>query len=177
MGLTDERFFDEAVINGWITTDTLLNNAAAFSKREQINMRANLEPFPGFRIDITGDRRYSETISSYLRADLNGNFPDSTRTHALPETSQSQWYHGVPPLKRFPGQVTITQAHSSGSASIPPLSHREGLRSVHALTTVMTPDSTLSPESRSQVRMPAVTDSHRLRCSSRLSLQHTQKRP
>ncbi len=79
VGLTDERFFDEAVINGWITTDTLLNNAAAFSKREQINMRANLEPFPGFRIDITGDRRYSETISSYLRADLNGNFPDSTR--------------------------------------------------------------------------------------------------
>ena len=79
VGLTDERFFDEAVVNGWITTDTLLNNAAAFSKREQINMRANVEPFPGLRIDITGDRRYSETVSSYLRADRNGNFPDSTR--------------------------------------------------------------------------------------------------
>jgi cell surface protein SprA len=35
--------------------------------------------FPGLRIDITGDRRYSETVSSYLRADRNGNFPDSTR--------------------------------------------------------------------------------------------------
>ena len=83
MGLTDERFFDEAVLNGWITTDTLLNNAATFSKREQINLRANVEPFPGLRIDITADRRYSETLSSYLRADRNGNFPDSTRNTRL----------------------------------------------------------------------------------------------
>ncbi len=79
LGLTDERFFDEAVLNHWITTDTLLNNAASYSEREQINLRANVEPFPGLRIDITADRRYSETVSSYLRADRNGNFPDSTR--------------------------------------------------------------------------------------------------
>ncbi len=79
MGLTDERFFDEAVINGWITTDTLLNNAATYSEREQINVRANIEPFPGLRIDLTADRRYSETISSYLRANRYGEFPDSTR--------------------------------------------------------------------------------------------------
>lgn len=85
-GLTDERFFDDAVNNGWITTDTLLNNAATYSKREQLNMRANIEPFPGLRIDITADRRYSETISSYLRADRNGNFPDSTRNTRLTGT-------------------------------------------------------------------------------------------
>jgi cell surface protein SprA len=78
-GLTDERFFDEAVINGWITSDTLLNNAASYSKREQFNIRANVEPFPGLRLDLTADRRYSETVASYLRADRNGNFPDSTR--------------------------------------------------------------------------------------------------
>ncbi len=72
-------FFDDAVMNGWITTDSLLNNAAAYSQREMINLRANIEPFPGLRIDLTADRRYSETISSYLRADYNGNFPDSTR--------------------------------------------------------------------------------------------------
>ena len=79
IGLTDEGFFDDAVMNGWITTDSLLNNAAAYSQREMINLRANIEPFPGLRIDLTADRRYSETISSYLRADYNGNFPDSTR--------------------------------------------------------------------------------------------------
>ena len=79
VGLTDERFFDDAVTNGWITTDSLLNNAASYSEREQINLRANIEPFPGLRIDLTADRRYAETISSYLRADYNGNFPDSTR--------------------------------------------------------------------------------------------------
>jgi len=82
-GQTDERFFDEAVNNGWITTDTLLNNPAAYSQREQINLRANIEPFPGLRIDLTSDRRYSETISQYLRADRNGNFPDSTRNTRL----------------------------------------------------------------------------------------------
>ncbi len=79
MGLTDERFFDDAAINGWLTPDTLINMPASFSKREQINARINVEPFPGLRIDITGDRRYSETVSSYYRADRNGNFPDSTR--------------------------------------------------------------------------------------------------
>lgn len=79
LGLTDERFFDDAAINGWLTPDTLINMPASFSKREQINARVNVEPFPGLRIDITGDRRYSETISSYYRADRNGNFPDSTR--------------------------------------------------------------------------------------------------
>jgi cell surface protein SprA len=78
-GLSDEGFFNEAINNEWITTDTLLNIAASHSRREQINLRANIEPFPGLRIDLTSDRRYSETISSYLRADLNGNFPDSTR--------------------------------------------------------------------------------------------------
>lgn len=79
MGLTDERFFDEAVINGWVTTDTLLNNAATYSEREQINLRANIEPFPGLRLDLTADRRYSQTVSSYLRANRYGEFPDSTR--------------------------------------------------------------------------------------------------
>jgi cell surface protein SprA len=85
-GLTDDRFFDEAVVNGWITTDTLLNNAAVYSRREQVNLRANVEPFPGLRIDITADRRYSETVSSYLRADRNGNFPDSTRNTRITGT-------------------------------------------------------------------------------------------
>jgi cell surface protein SprA len=86
LGLTDDRFFDEAVINGWITTDTLQNNAATYSQREQINLRANVEPFPGMRIDLTADRRYSETVSSYLRADSNGNFPDSTRNTRITGT-------------------------------------------------------------------------------------------
>jgi len=78
-GLSDNSFFDDAISNGWITTDSLLNIPASSNMREQINLRTNIEPFPGLRIDLTSDRRYSETISSYLRADNNGNFPDSTR--------------------------------------------------------------------------------------------------
>ena len=79
LGFTDERFFDEAVVNGWITRDTMLSNSAVYNQRNQLNLRANIEPFPGLRIDITADRRYSETVSSYLTADRNGHFPDSTR--------------------------------------------------------------------------------------------------
>ena len=85
-GLTDDSFFDEAVLNRWITTDTLVNNAATYSKREQLSMRANIEPFPGLRIDLTADRRYSETVSTYLNADRNGNFPDSTRNTRITGT-------------------------------------------------------------------------------------------
>lgn len=82
-GLTDERFFDEAVRYGWISTDSLLNTPASFSRREQVNLRANVEPFPGLRIDITADRRFSQTASSYYLADINGNFPDSTRNRRI----------------------------------------------------------------------------------------------
>ena len=85
-GLSDENFFNEALSYGWITKDTLQTNAASFSSREQVSLRASIEPFPGLKIDLTGDRRYSQTTSSYYRADRLGHFPDSTRNTAVSGT-------------------------------------------------------------------------------------------
>jgi cell surface protein SprA len=79
LGYNDRNFFDKAVSRGWLSQDTLLNTPAISSRNQTISFRSLIEPFPGVRIDLTADRRYSEAISSYYIADLNGNFPDSTR--------------------------------------------------------------------------------------------------
>jgi len=79
MGYSDKNFFDKAVSNGWISTDTLLNNPALATNKEEISARSLFEPFPGLRIDFNSDRRYLEAVSSYYIADYKGNFPDSTR--------------------------------------------------------------------------------------------------
>jgi len=85
-GLSDENFFNEALSYGWITSDTLNRNAASFSRREQFTARASIEPFPGLKIELSADRRYSQTTSSYYTADRYGHFPDSTRNTSLTGT-------------------------------------------------------------------------------------------
>ena len=79
LGYSDKNFFDRAVTNGWLSTDTLLNTPASYNNRLDISLRSLVEPFPGLRMDINADRRYLESVSSYYVADYNGNFPDSTR--------------------------------------------------------------------------------------------------
>ena len=83
LGYSDERFADKAVANGWLSTDTILNNPATFNNKMDISVRSLIEPFPGMRIDLNADRRFLESISSYYIADYNGNFPDSTRNRIM----------------------------------------------------------------------------------------------
>jgi cell surface protein SprA len=83
LGITDRQFFDKAASRGWLTTDTLLNTPASYSTSQTLSARSLIEPFPGFRIDLTADRRYNEAVSAYYIADLNGNFPDSTRNRIV----------------------------------------------------------------------------------------------
>ncbi len=78
-GYYDEGFFDRAVDRGWLTTDTLLYNPALATKSTTFNVRSSIEPYPGLRIDLSADRRYARSVSSYYNADRYGNFPDSTR--------------------------------------------------------------------------------------------------
>lgn len=82
-GYNDPEFFDRALTNGWITTDTLLNNASLSTRNETFSIRSTVEPFPGMRIDITADRRFAQSISSYYTADRYGNFPDSLRNEMI----------------------------------------------------------------------------------------------
>jgi cell surface protein SprA len=83
LGYDDSKFFDRAMKNGWISTDTLLNTPAVSSRRRDISLRSMIEPFPGLKIDMNAERRFVENISSYYIADANGNFPDSTRNRMV----------------------------------------------------------------------------------------------
>jgi cell surface protein SprA len=83
LGNSDKNFFDRAVTNGWLTTDTLINTPALYNNRLDISARSQIEPFPGLRIDVNADRRFTEAVSSYYIADYNGNFPDSTRNRIM----------------------------------------------------------------------------------------------
>ncbi|HUX94643.1 MAG TPA: cell surface protein SprA [Bacteroidales bacterium] len=86
LGYNDQNFFDKAIINNWISTDTLLNTPASQYNKYDFSFRSLIEPFPGLRIDLNADRRYMENISSYYIADYNGNFPDSTRNRVMSGT-------------------------------------------------------------------------------------------
>jgi len=83
LGYSDRNFFDRAASNGWLSRDTLLNTPASYNNRYDISARAQLEPFPGMRIDVNADRRFLEGVSAYYIADYNGNFPDSTRNRIV----------------------------------------------------------------------------------------------
>lgn len=82
-GYNDPDFFDQALSNGWLSTDTLLNTAAVSNRRETFSIRSTIEPIPGMKIDLTADRRFAQSISSYYRADRFGNFPDSLRNRMI----------------------------------------------------------------------------------------------
>ncbi len=83
LGYSDKNFFDKAVSNGWVSTDTVLNTPALYNNKIDLSVRSTVEPFPGMRIDVNADRRFVESISSYYVADYNGNFPDSTRNRIV----------------------------------------------------------------------------------------------
>lgn len=83
LGYSDPDFFNRAVMNDWISKDSLLNTPSLHNNRYDISARSMIEPFPGLRIDLNADRRFTEAISAYYIADVNGNFPESTRNRMV----------------------------------------------------------------------------------------------
>jgi cell surface protein SprA len=83
LGYSDNNFFDKAVANGWLSTDTLLNTPALSNNKFDISARSMIEPFPGMRIDVNADRRFLEGASAYYIANGSGTFPDSTRNKVV----------------------------------------------------------------------------------------------
>jgi cell surface protein SprA len=67
----------KAGANGWLTIDTLMNNRYSQSKATNINVRANYEPFSGFKIELTASYRTTESFSELYKADAWGNFGES----------------------------------------------------------------------------------------------------
>ena len=74
--------------NHWLTTDSLMNMAYSRTKNEVINLRATVEPFKDFRIDVTANRNFTQNFSEYFRVDEAGNVSHFTpqRTGAFSMT-------------------------------------------------------------------------------------------
>ena len=69
-----------AVQNGWLSKDSLLNQAYAKKLTEILSYKVNLEPTPGLRIDLNGDRTSAISFSEYFRADSTGTFKSFSPT-------------------------------------------------------------------------------------------------
>ncbi len=67
----------EAERNGWLTTDTLLNNAYVTRLTKDLTGRATYEPFPEFRIEFNADKKESFGHQEYFKANANGEFQPS----------------------------------------------------------------------------------------------------
>lgn len=63
-----------AVANSWISTDTLLNSAYMQRISKNLTGRANLEPLPFLRIDVTADRTEAMNLQEYFKVGTDGNF-------------------------------------------------------------------------------------------------------
>jgi cell surface protein SprA len=68
----DIRF--KAAQNGWLTSDTLLNNPYMLKSNDNLSYRLQFEPFKDFKIELTGNRTRSENHTEYFRADADGIF-------------------------------------------------------------------------------------------------------
>ena len=64
----------KAVENGWLTTDTLLNQNYATKYTDNLSARVTLEPLPGFKIEVNMDRTYAMNHTEFFRADSLGIF-------------------------------------------------------------------------------------------------------
>ncbi len=64
----------KAANEGWLTSDTLLNQAYATKYTTNLSARLSLEPFPGLKIELNADRTYAKNHQEFFRADTNGVF-------------------------------------------------------------------------------------------------------
>ncbi|MDA3880164.1 MAG: cell surface protein SprA [Prolixibacteraceae bacterium] len=66
LGWQDEDFVFTAAENGWVTLDNSIQKQYMLQNSETWNFAVQLEPIPNVRIDLTGSRRESNNISSYI---------------------------------------------------------------------------------------------------------------
>jgi len=65
---------EKAVLNSWLSADTLLNSAYMTRISKNLVVRANVEPLPHLRIDVTADRTEAINYQEYFKAGADGNF-------------------------------------------------------------------------------------------------------
>lgn len=78
-GYQDPDFAWKAINRGWLTNDTTLSEPFLMTYNNNLSMRSTIEPFAGFRIDLTASRTFVENKSEYYVADRFGDFTASGR--------------------------------------------------------------------------------------------------
>jgi cell surface protein SprA len=73
-GWQDQDFAWKAVQNQWLSTDTTINSPFVLTHNENLTLRTSIEPIPGFRIEVTGNRSFSRNRNEYIQADRFGEF-------------------------------------------------------------------------------------------------------
>ena len=73
--------YNKAVSSQWLTTDSILSDPYIRRRTENLTYRVNCEPFQGLKIDIQGNRSYSENYQHYFRANAFGDFEVFTPTN------------------------------------------------------------------------------------------------
>ena len=63
-GWQDRDFAQKAADNGWVTSSNI-NQAYVMTHQKDITIKATIEPIPDLRIDLTGNRRYSNNMNEY----------------------------------------------------------------------------------------------------------------
>ena len=111
MGWQDEGFADKAVKNNWLTLDSLVNNPYTMTHSENFNLRSSIEPISGMRIDLTANRRFSENMSAYYVADVNGNFPDSIRNRMVNGNFSMTYFTGFTAFEKVLASKNYTSAN------------------------------------------------------------------
>ena len=65
---------------GWLTTSSRLNTAFTQTANETMNLRATLEPFKDFKVELTAERMESFNLQTYYVYDtINNTFKESSR--------------------------------------------------------------------------------------------------
>ena len=67
LGWQDPDFARHAAANQWLTTDTAQVDAFKLTRNTNFSYRINIEPFPYFRIDITGTRQFARNRNEFYR--------------------------------------------------------------------------------------------------------------
>jgi cell surface protein SprA len=75
IGVQDKDFVKRAASKGWLTTSDAFTNPFIMSNTENLNIKGTFEPYKGFRIELSGQRSYTQYDSEYFH------YSDSVQTN------------------------------------------------------------------------------------------------
>jgi hypothetical protein len=77
---SSQNIYHQAVTNNWLSLDSILSDPYIRRHTETFNYRINVEPFTGFKIDISSNRTFADNFQQYFRANNFGEYEIYTPT-------------------------------------------------------------------------------------------------